>query len=192
MSRDYDNTGRAKRAARTGERILEVAEALVRQKPISQVTLTEVAEGAGVTVQTVLRHHGSREGVLEAMGERIGDQIRDQRSAVKPGDVEAAVDNVIEHYEAEGDLILRILSEEATSIIAGDAAREGRDFHRNWVETTFGPLLGDEDRELQVDALVVATDLYTWRLLRRDLGRDLSGVRAVMLHLVRCALGEGK
>ena len=190
MTRDYDNTKRARRAAQTAVRILEAAEALVRQKPVSQVTLNEIAEGAGVTAQTVLRHHGSRDGVLRAMGERLGEQIETQRTAIEPGDIEGAVDNVLEHYEAEGELILRILSEEATSTFAGDAARRGREFHRNWVETAFGPLLDDENRQLQIDALVVATDLYTWRLLSRDLGRDSNRVRRVMLHLVRLALGD--
>jgi AcrR family transcriptional regulator len=190
MSQDYDNTKRARRAAQTGVRILREAEALVRHKPLSQITLNEIAEGADVTVQTVLRHHGSREGVLQAMGERIEARIRAQRTAVEPGDIESAVDNVLEHYEAEGALILRVLLEETTSGFARQAALTGKEFHRDWVQTVFEPLLGDDNRTRQIDALVVATDLYTWRLLRRDLGRDLSGAREVMLYLVRAALGE--
>lgn len=189
MSRDYDNSKRARRAERTADRILQAAEKLVRQKPIGQVTLKEIAGSADVTVQTVLRHHDSRAGVLRAMGESLGEHIRRQRNDVEPGDIEAAIDNVLEHYEAEGDLILRLLSEEASSAIAGEAVKSGRTFHRNWVEMAFGPHLDDEGGETQIDALVVATDLYTWRLLSRDLGRELDAVREVMLHMVRRALG---
>jgi AcrR family transcriptional regulator len=154
------------------------------------VTLAEIAEEAGVSVQTVIRHHGGREGVLEAMGRRAGERIDAQRMAVEPGDVEGAVDNVLEHYENDGDLVLQILSEEAASEFAARAASEGRIFHRRWVERVFGPLLGDDDLEEKIDALVVATDIYTWRLLRRDLRRDLEDVRGVMLRLVRANLGE--
>jgi hypothetical protein len=47
--------------------------------------------------------------------------------------------------------------------------------HREWVETTFGPQLDAvpvADREAVVDLLAAATDVYVWKLLRRD--RELS------------------
>ncbi len=47
--------------------------------------------------------------------------------------------------------------------------------HRAWVEEVFAPYLDvADDREELTDLLVVATDVYTWKLLRRDrrLGRD--------------------
>ena len=47
----------------------------------------------------------------------------------------------------------------------------GRQVHRRWVTETFGPASADR-RALRdggcVDLLVVATDVYTWKLLRRD------------------------
>lgn len=190
MGRDYDNSTRARRAAETAARILEAAEALLREQPLSELTLADIAQRADVSVQTVIRKHGGREGVLTATGERVGERIQRQRAAIEPGDVQGAVDNVLEHYEAEGDLILRLLSEEATSSFAADAAAEGRAFHRDWVERAFAPLLPADDRRARVDALVVATDLYTWRLLRRDLGRDLDEVREVVLRLVQNNLGD--
>ena len=47
--------------------------------------------------------------------------------------------------------------------------------HRDWVRRTFAPRLAvaARPRELE-DALVVVTDVYVWKLYRRDmrLGRD--------------------
>ncbi len=190
MARKYDNTKRARQSARTAARILESAEGLIREKPLSEVTLNDIADGAEVTVQTVLRHHESRDGVLQAVAERLGDRVIEERSAVEAGNIKAAIDNVLKHYESEGDLVLRVLSEEATSSIAAETASRGRLFHRSWVERVFGPLLATEEPMTTLDALVVATDLYTWRLLRRDLGRSLEDTRKVMIHLVAKALED--
>ncbi len=61
----------------------------------------------------------------------------------------------------------------------------GKALHRAWVEEVFAPdLAGAPDPEELTDLLVVATDVYTWKLLRRDrgLGRDRTERR--MRHLV--------
>jgi hypothetical protein len=53
--------------------------------------------------------------------------------------------------------------------------REGKALHRAWVEEVFAPYLDEaDDPDELTDLLVVATDVYTWKLLRRDrrLGRD--------------------
>ena len=46
--------------------------------------------------------------------------------------------------------------------------------HREWVQTVFAPYLpaAEAAREARVDLLVVATDVYTWKQLRRDRGLD--------------------
>jgi len=60
--------------------------------------------------------------------------------------------------------------------------------HREWVEQVFAPYISG-DPEL-VNLLVVATDLYTWKLLRQD--RRLSRARTEqhVTRLIRALLPE--
>ena len=69
----------------------------------------------------------------------------------------------------------------------------GRAHHRCWIEAAFAPWLVGQPRETQqrrVDALVAATDVYLWRLVRRDMGRSTRHLEAVMLDLVRGVIGS--
>ena len=43
-------------------------------------------------------------------------------------------------------------------------------------------------RESALDALVVATDVYTWKLLRRDMGRGVVATRKTVAGMVRSVL----
>lgn len=184
MTRAYDSTRRAADAARTTERILDATEALFGRGP---VTLQAIADGAGVTVQTVLRHAGSRQGCIDAVGARLMARVDAQRGSTAPGDVDAALTALLDHYEAEGRLVLALLSHETDDPLAQHAVRTGRAYHRAWVIRCFGPHLDPSD-PVEVDALVAATDLYLWKLLRLDLGREPAAVRAVVERLVRAVL----
>ena len=66
----------------------------------------------------------------------------------------------------------------------------GRAVHRRWVREVFGPLLppAGPDRDEVLDLLVVATDVYTWKLLRRDRGLSAPRTRARTEALVRAVL----
>ena|SRR6516165_6307205 len=65
----------------------------------------------------------------------------------------------------------------------------GRRVHREWVEEVFAPQLASRcDREELVDLLVVATDLLTWKILRRDGGMDRSTTCERTLRLVQAIL----
>lgn len=187
MTRAYDMTRRARLASETGDRIVETTEALLRDGPVGEVTLQTIAEGAGVSVQTVLRHFGSRDGCIQAAGERVVARVRTQRGGTPPGDVDAALAALMDHYEAEGRLVLNLLAQEQADPTAGGAVAEGRDYHRAWVERCLGPRLASPDRS-SVDALVVATDIYVWKLLRLDLGRSRSDAHATISRLVHAAL----
>jgi AcrR family transcriptional regulator len=187
-SRPYDMTRRARAAAETTERILNATEALLAAAPVADVTLQRIAEGAGVTVQTVLRHMGSREGCFAAVGERIAARVAAQRGHTEAGDVDAAIAGLVAHYEAEGRLVLNLLAQEAgADPIPRQAAEAGRAFHRAWVLRCFGPWASEPEPEL-IDALVAATDLYVWKLLRLDLGRSVASTAAVIARLVRATL----
>ncbi len=189
MARAYDNSNRAEKAARTAERIAETTERLLATASLPDVTLAAIAEGAGVTVQTVLRHMGSRDGCFDAVRTRLGSRVDEQRGHSQPGDIEGAIRGLFEHYEADGRLILNLVSQEgAGQPLADEAATRGRAYHRAWVHRCFGPCLPEQSGDTVLDALVVATDLYTWKLLRLDLGRERAAAEAVLTHLVRSIL----
>ena len=188
MPRAYDNTNRARDAARTTERIVAATEALLASGPIGEVTLQAIAAGAEVTVQTVLRHMGSRDGCFAAVGERIGARVEAQRGGTEPGDVDAAIAALIVHYENEGRLMLNLLAQEGGSeAVPHEAAEAGRAYHRGWVVRCFRPGPHEPDAQV-IDALVAATDLYVWKLLRLDLGRTVEATEAVVGRLVRSVL----
>jgi hypothetical protein len=56
------------------------------------------------------------------------------------------------------------------------------------VERTFAPLLvglGGNARKRRVLALIVATDVYTWKLLRLDLGLSRAQTEQIIGDLVK-------
>lgn len=190
MTRPYDMTVRGRRAADTADRILDATRALLEERPVVEVTLPAIAQRSGVAVRTVLRHHGSHDGVLAATAESVAADIRTRRDASPAGDVTAAIADLIDHYERDGALVLRLLSQEpGGDAFAADAANAGRDYHRTWVQRCLVPDDTEPNaRELLTDALVAATDLYVWKLLRLDYGRSRPHVTATVERTVRALL----
>lgn len=71
----------------------------------------------------------------------------------------------------------------------------GRVGHRAWLADKFAPWLEPlppKAREARLDALVAATDLYLWRLVRVDMGRDLSAYRKIVFQFIAGALDGEK
>lgn len=170
--RGYRMTARAQSAAATGERILDAAIALFWEGPTDQIVLREVAERAGVTVQTVIRRFGGREGLLAAAGER---QIRatEAERAVPVGDVEAALSALLDHYEHSAAGVLRLLAAEESSPVLAEFAQQGRRLHREWCRDVFAPFLAHltgVHHERRLAQVVAVCDVYTWKLIRLDAG----------------------
>jgi len=188
MARPYDRTRRAAAAAETTARIIDAAEAAIREGAPGSLTLATVAAKAGVTVQTVLRHFGSRDGCLVAVRAQVVARIEAQRGRSAPGDVDGALQDLVAHYEAEGELVLQLVAYASADPWALAAVRDGQAYHRAWVLRCFGPRLPSPPPDAAVDALVAATDLRVWQLLRLDLGRDPAEVAAVMRRLVHGVL----
>ena len=68
---------------------------------------------------------------------------------------------------------------------------QGRSGHRQWVRRQFAPHLVDLDptrRRVVVDALVCACDVYTWKLLRRDMVRSRAETESTMRQMVESLL----
>ena len=107
-----------------------------------------------------------------------------------PDDPEHALAVLIEHYELRGEMMLGVLAEEVDDPRARQICDAGRTLHRTRVEEVFGVNLPADpvERSRLVDALVVATDVYTWKLLRRDRGLTVDGVRDRMLLMCNAVL----
>lgn len=175
-TRTYTMRARAEQAERTRARILEAAVQLAGERPIAACTLSAVVERAGVSVQTVLRIFGSRDGLFEASRAHTEAAVRAERLA-DPDDVDASLVSLADHYERRGDTALLLLGQESWEPFAARITANGKRIHREWVERVFaGTLegLSGTRRTEGLDLLVAATDVTTWKLWRRDraLGRD--------------------
>ncbi|MEE2035516.1 TetR/AcrR family transcriptional regulator, partial [Rhodococcus chondri] len=105
--RPYRMTARAQTAAQTTERIMHATVELYRENWLDEITLDRVADKAGVSIKTVQRKFGNRNGLLSATMQWIGRQVTAQRFPVTVGDVDAAAENLMIHYEQWGPLGLR-------------------------------------------------------------------------------------
>jgi AcrR family transcriptional regulator len=185
--RPYRMVARAEAARATASRVLDVALELFTDNPYEDISLEEVAKRAAVTKRTVLRRFGSKEELFVAAMERAVDEMMRQRDAAPVGDAAGAVANLVEHYERWGANRLRLLSQEDRIPIVAENVEGGRRYHWSWVERTFAPLidgLQGSTRKRRVAALVVITDVYTWKLLRRDLGLSRADTERVLLELI--------
>ncbi len=157
----------------TRERILNAACEAFLTSRYDDITLREVAAAADVALQTVVNHFGTKEALYGAAIERISDAIEARRYDVEPGDVEGAVAALIDDYDRTGDFTLRTLAEEGRLAVVGPGLARGRRGHQDWVEHVFPHALKGlraAARQRRLAQLVAVTDVYTWKLLRRDKG----------------------
>ena len=187
-TRNYTMGARAQAVEDTRTRIQEALFALGTSRVLSDISLEDVAREAGVSVQTVLRHFGSRAGLIESNIDYAIARVAHERIAPE-GDVDAALAVLIDHYELRGDTVVLMLAQEHADEQVRRLTESGRRMHRDWVRTTFASVVAD--REDLLDLLVVATDVYTWKLLRRDRGYSRATTEGRMRTLVRAVTGEG-
>ena len=177
----YNMELRAAGVEATRERILAAAADVFLERWYDDVTLAELAKRAGVSGQTLINHYGGKEQLATAAYEHVSNDMTLRRYTPEPGDVEGAMEALVEDYEITGDAVIRTLALEEKVATLRPLLQRGRDAHREWVETMFrAPKLLPE--------LVVATDVYTWKLLRRDQGLSREDTLASMLRIVHALL----
>ena len=194
FERAYVMTERARSTQETGERILDAAITLFAELPYAQLTLRAVADRADVTVQTVIRRFGDKEGLTAAAAARSREHVVAQRSAAPVGDLVGAVDNLVTHYEGAGDLALRLLAEEQSAPQLAELANMGRTLHRDWCTQVFAPTLGPlrgADRTRRTAQLVAICDVYTWKLRRRDAGLSQRQVATALIEMLEPLTAKG-
>jgi AcrR family transcriptional regulator len=188
VPRGYMMRARAESTTKTRERILDAVIALSEERLSVEIVLADVAERARVSVQTVLRHFGNRQGLFERALARQTARVRAER-ATPVGDAASAVNTIVAFYDRLGEWTLRLQAQEHSDNLSRQTVELGRRVHREWVDQVFAPqLTGRRDRQELVDLLVIATDVLTWKILRRDGGKDRSTTCKRMLRLVRAVL----
>lgn len=181
-------TARATSAAATRERVLDAAWRCFTTGPYEDVRLREIADEAGVSVQTLHASFGSKDELLTAAFVWWGQRIVAGRETAPTNDVGAAIAVLYDHYEAHGEAVLSMLAQEQRIPAIRQLTDAGRAYHRDWAARTFGASLRGlrgQARERRLIAIVLATDLLAWKLLRQDMRLDRRRAEAVVADIVQ-------
>jgi len=180
-------TARADGAAATRERLLTAAWRHFATRAYEDVRLSEIAADAEVTAQTLHTRFGSKEELFTAVALRWGLQEMARRDEAPVGQVREAIEILFDRYEANGKTVLRMLSEEERIPAVRRITDAGRAYHRDWATRTFQPLLRGlrgRARERRLTAIITATDLLVWKLLRHDMQLDRPTAEQIVTEMV--------
>lgn len=190
--RRYRMVARAEAAAATRERLLASAWRHFAERHFDDVRLAEVAADAGVSAQTLHAHFGIKDALFVAAWSWRMTPEGTRRDTAPVGDVRAAVRMLYDSYDLDGDAVLRLLAQEERIPAVREMGDAGRAWHRAWVERIFAPLLDGTSgaaRERRLVALVVATDLLVWKLLRREMGLGRRTAERIVTEMVTASKG---
>jgi AcrR family transcriptional regulator len=193
--RPYRMQARAKATEATREKILDAVEVAFEELLFDEITLTAIAERAGVSVQTILRHFESREGLFTASLMHTGAKMAGDRGVVPVGDLDEILGTLVDHYEKFGDRVLRMLAQEEREPTLRVLADLGREFHLQWCKQAFAPALAGlrgAKRERRIAQFVTGTDIYVWKLLRRDRGLSQAQTKLAMRELLEPLTGPSR
>ena len=190
--RRYRMVARAETAAATKQRIVATAWRHFSERPYDDVRVADVAVDAKVSVPTVHAHVGTKEELFVASWVWRMAPEGARRDSARVGDVRGAIHVLYDSYEADGDAVLLMLAHEHRIAAVHAMAESGRAWHRDWVARTFAPLLeglAGAKRERRLVALVVATDLLVWKLLRREMKLDRKEAERIVADMVTATKG---
>jgi AcrR family transcriptional regulator len=192
-SRPYRMSARAESKQATRDRILEVFGQALFTRWYDELTFSELARDAGVSAPTLTNHFGDKRGLLVAYaGERMNGEISEVRDAAATGDVEQAISLLMDDYEQTGDVVIRMLALEHRMTELREILDRGRAGHRAWVARVFEPYLpaARTARRDAITRLVVATDVYAWQILRRDMQLSRRATHDHLLATVRAVVAS--
>jgi AcrR family transcriptional regulator len=189
--RSYQQRARADATAATRARVIDAMLAQLSRRWLEEISLQEVADGAQTSLQTVLRHFGSKEGLIGAALAAIEGRVAAARALPAGAPLEAVLRVLVRDYERSGDLYIRGTMQEHRSAQMAPVIAHARRSHRAWLEGA----LADELRRVPgarraaaLDGLFAATDVLLWKILRRDLRMPSAAVERWMISLARAVL----
>jgi AcrR family transcriptional regulator len=191
-SRTYTKVARAEAEEQTRAALIAAADEAFLSGPWEQASLESIAQTAGVTKQTLLRHFGSKDGLLEQTLRLAITQVEKQRLSAPTDDIPGAVDNLLDHYEERGGRAMRSTNLDAGGPLA-ELAQMSRQFHYDWIDHAFGRWLArasSAERARLRAALITICDVQSWWILAHDIGLSRAEMRATLILCIRRLLGD--
>jgi TetR/AcrR family transcriptional regulator, regulator of autoinduction and epiphytic fitness len=189
--------GRAARALRTREAIVDACIALVEEGDL-RPTAPRIADRAGVSVRSVFQHFADLPSLHIAVTERIAERMA---ALVVPIDSALPIDDRIGRFVEQRANLLEVMTPfRVAANVHGPFAPEirravhaGSAFLRAQVEQVFAPELARMPASVRADvadALATASSWATWDTLRTEWDDDPDRARAVLARLVRAVLAH--
>lgn len=191
--RPYQMTNRAVSAAETTHRILVTTVDEFWDSSTPDLRLETIARKAKVTVQTILRQFGSKENLIIEATKFESERIQGLRNPKSVNGVEAAVHQLVTHYEVMGDRVLRMLAEEFRLPSLSPFVATGRKLHRKWCRDVFARTLNSlpsAKRATRLAQLIAICDVYTWKSLRRDSGLSCRATENALIEMLKPLMGD--
>jgi AcrR family transcriptional regulator len=189
-TRPYTQVKRAQAAERTRAALLDAAEHVFLAGDWEAASLESIAARAGTTKQTLLRHFGSKAGLLEAGAQRGLAAVGAQRLQAPTDDIDGAIENLLDHYEDRGDVGLKLAAMQGDGAMA-EIADRARRLHYDWVDHAFGAWIERAEAPAPTRAALIAIcDVHTWQTLKRDLGLPRTEVHRTLTLMIRRLLEE--
>jgi AcrR family transcriptional regulator len=193
LARPYRQTARAEATQGLRERIVRAFLVALKSQWLDDITLDDVAVAARTTRQTVIRMYGGKEGLLKAAVEIWPAEIEAQVRPPEATTVEALASAMIGMLEELGDMYFRVLCLAPRHPELEHFTALGRARHRQWFTEALTPNLRDRSAveiETVINECLIATDTYTWSLLRRTFGKGADETQTIMADMMRKALGQ--
>jgi AcrR family transcriptional regulator len=190
-AREYKQVERAKAQERTREALIAAASDEFFEGNWLKSSLDSLSSKAGVTRQTLLRHFGSKDGLLIQALMRGAAQVRDQRWSAPTTDISGAVENVLDHYEEWGERSVRIGAWQRGPTVLALFANAARQIHYEWVEYAFAQWLEPLDEQTRARrraVLIALCDVQTWWILSNDIGLPRQEIHAILTDQIERAL----
>ena len=191
MPRPYRQTARADAQDARRHAALDAVWRLWTHQGFAAVTLQAVADEAGLSLKSVVRYFGTKEGLLRACMEVSVAREEGERDA-PVGDVAAVAAVLGARYEQAADWIVRNAEIEFRYPIMAEWLGRARRSHREWLGRAFAPWLPAEgpERERRLHALSMATELRGWWTARVALGASHEDAVAAMACLLGALVAE--
>ena len=175
----------------TNQRIIAAVKELAKDFWLDEITLLQIAEKANVSIQTLFRHFGSREQLIQQSVHRISLDMLAKHALPEEVSVQSIVNNLIDYYELNGHWIIRLRSQ-AARLTEFEAFKTGwQNSHFQWVQDSFAiylqALTTVSKKELE-DTLFGLTDVHFWYVYRQELCKSKQELNSIWVRILRSLL----